>query len=69
MCLRLSKQSGLTATTNFSSQVLVLPAEERLSFKIYVFSKECLILGKGKQNNTLHFYHLHKLLIPENAWD
>ena len=35
-----SKQSGVTARTNFSSRVLVLPAKERFSFKIYVFSKE-----------------------------
>ena len=61
ICLRLM--------ANFSSQVLVLPAEERFSFKVYVFSKACLILVKGKQNNMLHFYRLHKLLIPENAWD
>ena len=39
--LRLSKQSGVTARTNFSSRVLVSPAEERFSFKVYVFSKEC----------------------------
>ena len=55
VCLRLSKQSSVTARTNFSSQVLVLPAQERFSFKVYVFSKECLILFKGKQNNTLNF--------------
>ena len=61
--------NGVTARTNFSSQVLVLPAEERFSFKVYVFSKACLTLVKGKQNNMLHFYCLHKLLIPENAWD
>ena len=67
--LCLSKQSGVTARTNFSSQVLVLPAKERFSFKVYVFSKECLILVKGKQNNTLHFYHLHKVLFPEKAWN
>ena len=66
---RLSKQSGVTARTNFSSRVLVLPAKERFSFKVYVFHKECLILVKGKQNNTLHFYCLHKLLFPENAWN
>ena len=65
--LRLSKQSGVTARTNFSSRVLVLPAKERFSFKVYVFSKECLILVKGKQNNMLHFYRLHKLLFPENG--
>ena len=63
------QQSGVTARTNFSSRVLVLPAKERFSFKVYVFSKECLILVKGKQNNMLHFYRLHKLLFPENAWD
>ena len=40
VCLRLSKQSSVTARTNFSSQVLVLPAQERFSFKVYVFSKE-----------------------------
>ena len=54
--LSLSKQSGVTARTNFSSRVLVLPAKERFSFKVYVFSKECLILVEGKQKNTLHFY-------------
>ena len=71
MFLRLSKQSGVTARTNFSSRVLVLPAEKRFSFKVYVSSKECfsLTLVKGKQNNMLHLYCLHKLLIPENAWD
>ena len=41
--------------------------KERFSFKVYVFSKECLILVKGKQNNMLYFYRLHKLLFPENA--
>ena len=70
VCLRLSKQSSVTARTNFSSQVLVLPAQERFSFKVYVFSKECLILFKGKQNNTLNFYCLlHKLLFSENTWN
>ena len=69
VCLRLSKQSSVTARTNFSSQVLVLPAQERFSFKVYVFSKECLILLKGKQNNTLNFYCLHKLLFSENTWN
>ena len=63
----ISKQSGVTARTHFSSGVLVLPAKEKFSFKVYFFSKECLILVTGKQNNTLHFYHLHKLLFPENA--
>ena len=33
------------------------------------FQQECLILVKGEQNNTLHFYHLHKLLFPKNASD
>ena len=66
----LARNTGITqsrhpARTSFSSQVLVLPAEERFSFKVYVFSKECLILVKGKQNNTLHFYHLHKLLFQK----
>ena len=69
VCLRLSKQSSVTARTNFSSQVLVLPAQERFSFKVYVFSKECLILFKGKQNNRLNFYCLHKLLFSENTWN
>ena len=69
VCLRLSKQSSVTARTNFSSQVLVLPAQERFSFKVYVFSKECLILFKGKQNKTLNFYCLHKLLFSENTWN
>ena len=69
VCLRLSKQSSVTARTNFSSQVLVLPAQERFSFKVYVFSKECLILFKGKQNNTLNFYCLRKLLFSENTWN
>ena len=69
VCLRLSKQSSVTARTNFSSQVLVLPAQERFSFKVYVFSKECLILVKGKQNNTLNCYCLHKLLFSENTWN
>ena len=69
VCLRLSKQSSVTARTNFSSQVVVLPAQERFSFKVYVFSKECLILAKGKQNNTLNFYCLHKLLFSENTWN
>ena len=55
--------------TGLSSWVLVLPARERFSFKVYVFSKDCLILVKGKQNNMLHFYRLHKLLFPENAWN
>ena len=67
--LLLSKQSGVTARTNFSCQVLVLPTKEKFSFKVYVFSKECSILAKGKQNNALHFYRLHKLLFPENAWN
>ena len=67
--LRLSKQFSVTARTNFSSQVLVLPAKERFSFKVYVLSKECLILVKGKRNNMLHFYRLHKLLSPENEWN
>ena len=65
--LRLSKQSGVSARTNFSSQVLVLSAKERFSFKVHVFRKACLILAKGKQNNALHFYCLDKLLFPENA--
>ena len=69
VCLRLSKQSSVTARTNFSSQALVSPAQERFSFKVYVFSKECLILVKGKQNNTLNFYCLHKLLFSENTWN
>ena len=67
--LCLSKQSGFIARANFSSLVLVLPDKERFSFKVYVFSKERLILVNGKQNNTLQFYHLHKLLFPENAWN
>ena len=53
----------------FSSRVLVLPTKERFSLRVYVFSKECLILVKGKKNNTLHFYRLQKLLVPENAWN
>ena len=65
--LRLSKQSGVTARTNFSSRGLVLSAKERFSFKVYVFSKECL--DKGKQDNMLHFYRLHKPLLSENAWN
>ena len=60
--LRLSKQSSVTARTNVF-------AKERFSFKVYVFRKACLILVKGKENNTLHFYRLHKLLFPENAWN
>ena len=34
----ISKQSGVAARINFSSRVLVLPAKERFSFKVYVFS-------------------------------
>ena len=67
--LRLSRQSGVSARTNCSSQVLVLSAKERFSFKVYVFRKACLILVKGKQNNTLRFYCLDKLLFPKNAWN
>ena len=67
--LCLSKQSCITARSNFGSQVLVLPAKETFSFKVYVFSQDCLILVKGKQNNTLHFYQLHKLLFPESVWN
>jgi len=66
--LFLSKQSGVTARTNFSSRVLVLPAKERFSFKVFnytIFSAECFILVKGKQNNMLHFYWLPKPLFPE----
>ena len=66
-----SKQSGVTARTNFRSRVLVLPAKERFSFKVFNFTlfsaKSVYIFVKSKQNDMLHFYHLHKLLFPENA--
>ena len=68
--LHLSKQSGVTARTNFSSRVLVLPAKERFRFKVYLFGKECLILVKGKQNTTrcifivytsFYFHKMHEI--------
>ena len=46
--LLLSKQSGITARTNFSFHVLVLPAKARIgylkrsSLLQYVFNEECL---------------------------
>ena len=68
--LILSKQSA-TARANFFSWVLVLPAKERFSFKVFSYTmfsaKSVYILVKGKQNNTLHFYHLHKPLFSENV--
>ena len=66
MCLLLSKQSGITTRTYFSSWVLVLPAKDRFSFKVFnnitlCFSaKSVYILVKSKQTNTIHFYCLHK---------
>ena len=67
--LILSKQSA-TARADFFSWVLVLPAKERFSSKVFSYTmfsaKSVYILVKGKQNNTLHFYHLHKPLFSEN---